>query len=360
MRESTEDTTALELARSLGVHRIVLPTPFGGLRVNVYLVAGERPVLIDAGPNWASALGALESGLAGLGYSLADVGTVLITHHHMDHAGLAGFVAERSGAEIVALHVAADYLVDYEANAEADEAVRERTIIEHGGDADLATALHAASRTIHGFGGSSHARSVGDGETVLAAGTRFRALHRPGHSGSDTVWVDDERRLVFAGDHLLAGVSANAIVDRELGIAAAGRRARSLLDYRRSLLRTRALDADLVLAGHGSLIVDHGALIDERLGRQDERAETLLSLLGSTPRTARDLSFALLGEAARTQVFLALSETLGHLDLLLEAGRAREVELAGGCRGFVRVERDQAPRADAVDSLASAPPDAPR
>lgn len=54
---------------------------------------GDGLAVVDTGPG--STLGALETGLAGLGASLADVRHVLLTHIHFDHAGAAGTVLDR-------------------------------------------------------------------------------------------------------------------------------------------------------------------------------------------------------------------------------------------------------------------------
>ncbi|WP_027481330.1 MBL fold metallo-hydrolase, partial [Deinococcus pimensis] len=58
----------------------------------------EGPAVVDPGPG--STLGALERGLAELGYALEDVRHVLLTHIHLDHAGAAGEIVARSGGRV--------------------------------------------------------------------------------------------------------------------------------------------------------------------------------------------------------------------------------------------------------------------
>jgi hypothetical protein len=57
-----------------------------------------------------------------------------------------------------------------------------------------------------------------------------------------------------------------------------------------------------------------------------KRAEKLYALVAEEPRTGYDLAQALWGNVAVTQAFLTLSEVIGHLDLLVNAGRVREVD----------------------------------
>ena len=104
-----------------------------------------------------------------------------------------------------------------------------------------------------------------------------------------------------------------------------------------SLAKTRAMDVDLVLPGHGEPVTDHRKLIDDRFRMHDRRAEKLHRLIAERPRTAYELAQALWGNIAVTQAYLTLSEVLGHTDVLLNAGRVREVE-DGGVVCFEAVE----------------------
>jgi hypothetical protein len=71
------------------------------------------------------------------------------------------------------------------------------------------------------------------------------------------------------------------------------------------------------------------ALIDERFELHRRRAEKMQRLIGQRPRTAYELAQAMWGNIAVTQAFLTLSEVVGHVDLLIDAGLVREVDEAG-------------------------------
>jgi glyoxylase-like metal-dependent hydrolase (beta-lactamase superfamily II) len=96
------------------------------------------------------------------------------------------------------------------------------------------------------------------------------------------------------------------------------------MSYLNSLRSTRALDATVVWPGHGPPIHDHRTLITKRLSHHEERAEHILGLLHEHSRSAHALARAIWGERALTQVYLTLSEVLGHLDVLVAAGLAAE------------------------------------
>src|SRR5947207_9521115 len=96
--------------------QLPLPVPFLGT-VNAWLLEGEPLTLVDTGPVRCDSLTALEAGLAARGHGVEDLELVLLTHHHLDHTGLAAAIRERSGARVAALAATADWGLDYHARA---------------------------------------------------------------------------------------------------------------------------------------------------------------------------------------------------------------------------------------------------
>jgi glyoxylase-like metal-dependent hydrolase (beta-lactamase superfamily II) len=151
--------------------------------------------------------------------------------------------------------------------------------------------------------------------------------HRPGHSPTDTVFYDRERRVLIAADHLLGHVSSNPLITRPRD--GSGERPQALVQYLESLSATRAMEVEMVLPGHGEPIANHRDLIDQRFSLHRRRADKIQRLLEERSRSAYEIAQALWGDIAVTQAYLTLSEVLGHLDLLTNAGRAREVMSEG-------------------------------
>src|SRR4051795_9978319 len=111
------------LAADAGIRCMPIPTPFAVGRVNCYLIEDDPLTLVDTGPNSGKALDELEQALAANGRRVEDIELVVITHQHMDHLGLAGIVARRSGAEVAALEALAPWAAAYGQNMAADHAV---------------------------------------------------------------------------------------------------------------------------------------------------------------------------------------------------------------------------------------------
>jgi glyoxylase-like metal-dependent hydrolase (beta-lactamase superfamily II) len=328
---STELLTSI--AADHGIHRIALPTPFLVGRVNCYLIEDEPLTLVDTGPNSGKSLDELERALAALGHAIEDLELLVITHQHMDHLGLLEILSRRSGAEVAAWHMLAPYLQSFGAAATADDEFAMAIMLHHGVPADLATALGSVGASFRAFGSSGHVtRPLRDGDELRFRDRTLRALYRPGHSPSDTVFWDEHRRLLIAGDHLLAHISSNPLISRPLDPDAPPDRPHALLDYIASMRATRELPAELVLPGHGDPVLDHAGLIDERFRMHDRRARKLLRMLEDEPLSAYELATRMWGNVAVTQAFLTISEVLGHMDLLIEDGRVREQEGADGVR----------------------------
>jgi glyoxylase-like metal-dependent hydrolase (beta-lactamase superfamily II) len=196
-------------------------------------------------------------------------------------------------------------------------------MLRHGIPEDVVTALRSVSRSFRAWGARADVtRPLRDGEELRLRDRALEVQHRPGHSPSDTLFWDAERRILLCADHLIAHISSNPLISRPLD--GSDERPRALMMYIESLRRTRELPAQIVLPGHGEPIVDHKALIDERFALHRRRAEKIFGLIAEQPRTAYEIAQELWGNVAVTQAFLTLSEVLGHIDLLADDGRVEE------------------------------------
>jgi glyoxylase-like metal-dependent hydrolase (beta-lactamase superfamily II) len=311
-----------------GIHRIEVPTPFAVGRVNVYLIEDEPLTLVDAGPNSATSFNELTNGLGELGHSLEDIELVVLTHQHIDHLGLVSLVAERSGADVAAIDVAVPFVENYSEEAQKDDEFARSVMLRNGIPADVVSALSAVSQAFRAWGARADVtRVLHDGDELRLRDRTFQVHHRPGHSPTDTIFYDGDRRVLLSADHLLGHISSNPLITRAPG--GSTERPQALVTYLRSLEQTREMDIDLVLPGHGEPIADHRAVIDERFALHRRRAEKIHRLLEDGPRTAYEIAQVMWGNIAVTQAYLTLSEVLGHMDLLTNDGRARETERDG-------------------------------
>jgi glyoxylase-like metal-dependent hydrolase (beta-lactamase superfamily II) len=333
---------ALEQAADAGIHRLAIPTPFMVGRVNAYLIEDDPLTLVDSGPNSGKALDELEQALGAHGHAIEDIELLVITHQHIDHFGLASILARRSGAEVAALDLVAPFLARFGQQSELEDRFAQDLMLRHGITSDIVAALRAVSASFRGWGSAVEVtRPLTAGSTLQLRDRTLQVLHRPGHSPSDTVFLDDrseidQRSILLAADHLIAHISSNPLLARPLDAEGdyTGPRPQALIAYIESLKQTREMDLSLVLPGHGRPIRDHATLIDERLRLHARRAEKINRLIVEQPRTAHEIAQALWGNVAVTQAYLTLSEVLGHVDLLLRDGLVVEREDDGAVVSF--------------------------
>ncbi len=320
------------------IRTLAIPTPFMVGRVNCYLIEDDPLTLVDVGPNSGKALDELERALAGHGHRIEDLQRIVITHQHIDHLGLVDILARRSQAEVCALDLLAPVIEDFAAEAERDDELAEALMLRHGIPRDVVTALRSVTRSFRAWGSSTKVNTrLADGSALEFADRTLEVLHRPGHSPSDTVFHDAERRELIGGDHLLARISSNPLISRPLG-GKSGEpgdgRPRALITYMRSLRETREMDLEVVYPGHGEPVTDHKALIDERFALHERRANKIAGLIEEQSRSSYEIAQQLWGNVAVTQAYLTLCEVLGHVDLLLDEGRVTEDNGPGGTVRF--------------------------
>jgi glyoxylase-like metal-dependent hydrolase (beta-lactamase superfamily II) len=137
--------------------------------------------IVETGPG--STLPALLEGLRALGVQPADVRDVLVTHIHLDHAGVSGWWA-RQGATIHVHAAGAPHLVDpSKLLASASRIYGDKLEFLWG------EVLPSPPERVH---------LVNDGEVVMATGLAFTAIQTPGHARHHHCWQIGD--LALTGD----------------------------------------------------------------------------------------------------------------------------------------------------------------
>jgi glyoxylase-like metal-dependent hydrolase (beta-lactamase superfamily II) len=326
-----------------GLWSVPVPIPGNPLGYTlVYALESQRgPVLIDAGWQHEEAWTALRAGLAALGLDIADVYGVVVTHHHPDHAGLAGRVRETSGAWIAMHHADAKIV---------------RTLRELAGTRDgrrtwdlaaLRTAGASEAELTELSAPGAHRRwtvdppaqpdrEVADGEMIDLPGRKLRVIWTPGHSpGHICLHLEDAGRL-FTGDHVLPRITPHIglypydwpDVD-------------PLGDYLESLARVAGLGAPPAAAAAGGApdalpAHEHRfAGIPERVAEivahHEERLTEVTGLLADEPATLWDIASRMTWNSSWSSMHpmsrrMATGEAAAHLRTLERRGLAR----AGG------------------------------
>lgn len=310
-----------------GILWMRLPLPMALDHVNVYaLDDGGGWTIIDTGLHSKRGVALWERLLAG---PLAGrpVTRVIITHHHPDHVGMAGWFQAR-GAELLMTRTAWLYarmlLLDDQPLPSAESLL----FYTRAGMPPEILATRAAMRPFN-FCDVVHPMPVGftrleEGGFITMAGRdwtiRLGSGHAPDHA---TFWSGD---LILGGDQLLPGSSAN------IGVYPTEPGADPLTDWIESCTRFQPLatDSQLVLPGHKLPFTGLPLRLSQMV---DNHHGALARLQGhlSTPRAAHDCFAPLFKRAIGPGEYgLALVEAVAHLNHLLARGDASRYLGANG------------------------------
>ena len=297
------------------LHRITLPTPFAVGPVHTYLAEGDPLTLIDTGVDTEDSLAALQAGLSAHGYELSDIQRIIITHSHVDHFGLAQRIAAAGNAEILAHPLAQPIVEDWPESRARRECFGYDLLRSAGVPEDLVARSDKLLRSYDLFQRPVQLTGfLEEGTTLRLADVDWQVLYCPGHAADLICFYEPGSQVLIGNDHLLAHISSNAIVSAPpLGESA---RRRPLIDYWQSLRRVADMDIALTLTGHGEAVSDASGLIEQRFAFHQRRLARLLDLLTGGDQSVWQLAQGLLPRMGANDTFLAVSEVVGHLDVL--------------------------------------------
>ena len=301
-----------------GIYQLKLPVPFPLKFIASYLLPGEDGwTIIDPGFDYPPAREAWEAGAGSVGLDFANVARIVVTHLHPDHIGLARWLQERSGAPVFMLEDEirnARHVWDPDRGTQAFVGF----LVRNGMDAQTAEATAGTTRL--GVRLPERMEALREEDMVPVGDHATRVIHTPGHSDYHFVLHNGERRLLFAGDHVLLHITPN------IGLWTYTE-PRPLERYLESLEGLRGLGADLVLPGHGPLFHDLDGRIDELISHHAQRLSDMHSLFDGKPATPYEVARRHFPQDLTDhQLRFALAETLAHLEHLVGEGRAERLD----------------------------------
>lgn len=299
--------------------RIEIPVPQNPLRVvNTYLVKGSGQfLLVDTGMNRDECINEMRLALTKLSVDLSKT-SFLITHWHVDHLGMVTSLASDRSViyfnrpESIGMDPAV-LMANKQENA---------TLAKLSGfpahEVERATTNHPGYR--YGPRGKVNFSVLRDGDTLTIGDYLFQCVETPGHSPGHLCLYEPKKRLLLSGDHILVDITPN--------IAFWSNTANPLSQYLASLDKVYALEVDLVLPGHRTIITDCRARIKELKQHHETRSREILSILErgrqTAYQTAAQMSWDLEYESWRQfpvlQKWFATGEAISHLKYLEDRG----------------------------------------
>ncbi len=312
------------------IHQIVTPTPFQVGSVNAYLIEDDPLTLIDSGLKTNEAEEALRAQLAEIGLRFGDIEQLIVTHSHFDHYGLMGRIAAEGNPRVFAHSLEVHDLESPRSYAEDDERYKrvERFLLKSGLPPESLDTILMRHPIINEFRDSIKVSDiVGEGDAIRLRRKELRVIHCPGHSAGMINLYDPGAKTLFSGDNLLKHISPVPLINFPRD--ASQPRSHSLSDYIVTLERLKTLDIGIVFTGHGEVIHEAEEIIDSIILHHKVRKEKVLKFLDGFPKTAFDVCNHLFPEITPYQVYLGMSEAVGHLDVLETEGAIKRIEEDG-------------------------------
>lgn len=252
----------------------------------VYLLDGDEPCLVEAGPGADLAL--VIEALDELGIDDGDLAHIVVTHIHLDHAGAAGALAERfSGATVWVHERGAPHLAD-----------PTRLVAS-------TARTYGAERMLGFFGetlpvAAGRLRSVTDDATICLGSRELTVLHTPGHASHHVGLHDSRSGAMFTGEAIGSFLPWGpafrpALPPPEVDVASA----------EASIERIRSRDASVLLTSHFGPVPDPEDACDAASRQIRLWAEAVRRRLEMEPDAETDTVAHELGDLAAAEFLRA-------------------------------------------------------
>lgn len=284
------------------IHSIELPLDWGPGSTQVYLIEGQPLTLIDTGVASPTSGAALAAALESLGYGLADVERVVVTHAHRDHFGFVEGLRD-AGADLeCCVHERdADRVEGYERVLRDRIAGMTALFVSFGVPQDVALRLEEERRRTLSVDVAEGVptrvdRRLVEGDRIAWKEWSLSVLHAPGHTPGHIVLEEASTGLLFSGDQIMAQAIPHAENFHLYGLPdptdplRRTPRFRGLVEMRRTLRRLRGRPVRLVLPGYGMALRRAERSIRDTLLHYDVRLQRIDRGLRSLAAIGQDVT----------------------------------------------------------------------
>jgi len=288
--------------------------------------------MLDTGWYARESLQALEVGLHALGLDFTDIATIVVTHVHPDHFGLAGKIKQLSPRTRLVAHKWEWALIESRYIEFADLQRRMGILLKrHGVPESKLPAMEAASLPVIEFVTVTMPDdAVYGGETIQTGLYDLEVIWTPGHSSGHICLYEPTNRLLFSGDHILPQITPNVSYHVQSGDNPLG-------DFLYSLQKLQNLSVSQILPAHQEVFSNLPDRINQIVQHHDRRKKEMLVLMQGLPRTAYEISCQVTWDIQDIgwEDFppqlqrIAITETIAHLEYMRWEGKVKRSEHAG-------------------------------
>lgn len=307
-----------------GVLQVSVPMGLPLRQVNSYILPDRdgRITVIDPGPHTPDAELAWQGVLEELDLSWSKVRDIVVTHHHPDHYGLAGWMQSRSGARVwMSERAHAEAGLAWGSGAILDEALP-LFFLRHGMPEVWIQGIREHLESFRPeVTPQPEVTYINEAEPFVMGSRKWQVLMTGGHAPGHVSLYHGGSGQIFCGDAVLPQISPN------VGLQP-GSDPQPLRTYLQGLRELRSLEVQLAFPGHREPFSGFTARADSLLRHHEERLDTTAALLAGGPQSGFAVCEGLFRSRIATahQMRFAMSEALAHLAELVRRERAAEME----------------------------------
>ncbi|MBN2418499.1 MAG: MBL fold metallo-hydrolase, partial [Deltaproteobacteria bacterium] len=164
-----------------------------------------------------------------------------------------------------------------------------------------------------------------DNDQFHGEGYSLQVVHCPGHNPGLCCLYEPEQKVLFSSDHIIKNITPKPILafgsDRRID-----KFFKSLSAYENSLERVSKMDIDYMFPGHGEWIEDMHPVIKHYRHNFSERMENVWNAVKKKEMPVYHLIRDIFPNVDPGNFFIAISEIISHLEVLVDLGRAEIID----------------------------------
>jgi glyoxylase-like metal-dependent hydrolase (beta-lactamase superfamily II) len=320
--------------------QVKVPLPFSLKWVNAYLLPEQEGwTMIDPGLHTPETEDFWTEVLTERGIRWQDITTIVLTHHHPDHYGMAGWIQERTGATVYLSQVALESARRLWGEHETFSDELTEAFLQHGMFPEFMEDMKAHMR---GFREKvspqpSDIAILEPGRTFGMGGIEWDILIGEGHAPGHLIFYDSGSGRLLCGDQVLPDISPN------IGWMPGGD-PDPLGSFLVSLRQMLQLKVTMVFPGHRDPFPSYRQRIEELLEHHELRLMKIADIIGDEERSSFEVCELLFSPRLRSnthQLRFALAETIAHLIQMERRGIVFRTESEPSTEGqsFIRYRR---------------------